>query len=578
VSLQLVVIVDDGITNLKVLERLVLSLGDRTVVKSFTEPSAALAFSAEQSPDLILLGIAAGEGDAADFIAELRTESDCREIPVIVVGSEQEFDAIERARDAGAVDHLLIPIDQRDFAVRVRSQLRQDSRSRDESRAVRPAAPPTEIDHRPPGTRQAYETLLRLVDVIPRMICVTGHDGRYLLVNRLFAGFVGLPPRRLIGKTPADAHGGPLARILAEGDERLLAGKAVPGSTEDEIVDREGDPRVLLTTKALFHADDGEAAMVMTLFVDITERKRIERELIAAKEQAELANHSKSEFVANMSHELRTPLNAIIGFSQVIAGEMLGPIGTAKYVGYARDILVSAEHLLGLINDILDVSKLEAGKLELAEEAIDPAKTVADLVQLAEAKARAGNVQITVRREGAIPMLWADPRKFKQIILNLLINAIKFSHSGGRVELVLRNLGGALAIAVIDHGIGMDGAEVSLAMTRFGQVATPGPAATTAPASACRWRSALPSCTAGRWRFTARRASARRPPSPSRASARSRLRTRPAAASVWSGGPRPSPCIESFSPCRATSGGVPPRSPLRRPTSPDRGSSRPRSV
>jgi two-component system, cell cycle sensor histidine kinase PleC len=473
VSLQLVVIVDDGITNLKILERLVLSLGDRTVVKSFSEPSAALAFSAEQSPDLILLGIAAAEGDAAEFIAELRAEPDGPEIPVIVVGSEQEFDAIERARDAGAVDHLLIPIDRRDFAVRVRSQLRQDSPSRDESRAVRPEAPPAETERRPPeGTRQAYETLLRLIDVIPRMICVTGHDGRYLLVNRLFAGFVGLPPRRLIGKSPADAHGGPLARILAEGDERLLAGKAVPGSTEDEIIDREGDPRVLLTTKALFHAGDGEEAMVMTLFVDITERKRIERELIAAKEQAELANHSKSEFVANMSHELRTPLNAIIGFSQVIAGEMLGPIGTAKYVGYARDILVSAEHLLGLINDILDVSKLEAGKLELAEEVIDPAKTVADLVQLAEAKARAGNIQITVRREGAIPMLWADPRKFKQIILNLLINAIKFSHPGGRIELVLRNLGGALAIAVIDHGIGMDGAEVSLAMTRFGQVAS----------------------------------------------------------------------------------------------------------
>src|SRR5206468_6176291 len=105
-----------------------------------------------------------------------------------------------------------------------------------------------------------------------------------------------------------------------------------------------------------------------------TERKRSERDMIAAKEQAELANRSKTEFVANMSHELRTPLNAIIGFSQVIAGEMLGPVGTAKYVGYARDILSSAEHLLGLINDILDVSKLEAGRLDLAEAVIDPAK------------------------------------------------------------------------------------------------------------------------------------------------------------------------------------------------------------
>jgi len=304
------------------------------------------------------------------------------------------------------------------------------------------------------------------------MICVTGPDGRYLLVNRFFAAFVGVPASRLNGSRPAEAHGGPLARMLMEGDERLLTGKALPNSTEEEIVDRDGKPCVLLTSKAMFHGHDGEEAMVVTVFVDITERKRAERELLAAKEQAELTNRTKTEFVANMSHELRTPLNAIIGFSQVIAGEMLGPVGTAKYVGYARDILASGEHLLGLINDILDVSKLEAGKLDLAEEVIDPVKTIADLVQLAEAKARASDVGVTIRREGVIPPLRADARKLKQIVLNLLVNAIKFSHPGGRVEIVLRNVDGALAIAVTDHGIGMDGAEVALAMTRFGQVAS----------------------------------------------------------------------------------------------------------
>src|SRR5439155_10912686 len=141
------------------------------------------------------------------------------------------------------------------------------------------------------------------------------------------------------------------------------------------------------------------------------ERKRAERDLLAAKEQAELANRTMGEFVANMSHELRTPLNAILGFSQVIAGEVLGPIGTQKYVGYARDILGSAEHLLGIINDILDVSKLEAGKLDLVDEVIDPPKTVADLVQFTEAKARASEIAVTIRREGVIAPLRADARK-----------------------------------------------------------------------------------------------------------------------------------------------------------------------
>ena len=230
---------------------------------------------------------------------------------------------------------------------------------------------------------------MRLIDVIPRMICVTGRDGRYLLVNRAFAAFVDMPARRLIGKRPARRRmAGRSPACWRRATSGCLSGKAVPSSTEEEIVDRDGNACVLLTTKALFHADDGEEAMVVTALVDITERKRAERDLLAAKEQAELANRSKSEFVANMSHELRTPLNAIIGFSQVIADEMLGPLGNPKYVGYARDVLASGEHLLGLINDILDVSKLEAGKLDLQEELVDPMKTVGDLVHLAEGKAQ----------------------------------------------------------------------------------------------------------------------------------------------------------------------------------------------
>jgi signal transduction histidine kinase len=108
----------------------------------------------------------------------------------------------------------------------------------------------------------------------------------------------------------------------------------------------------------------------------------------------------------------------------------------------------------------------------VAEEVVDPAKTVADLVQLAEAKARASDIAVTLRREGVIAPLLADARKLKQIVLNLLVNAIKFSHPGGKVEIVLRNTDGALSIAVIDHGIGMDDVEVELAMTRFGQVAS----------------------------------------------------------------------------------------------------------
>jgi two-component system, cell cycle sensor histidine kinase PleC len=471
---QLLVIIDDSVTNLKILERLALSLGGGTASKGFSDTAAALEFCREYRPDLVLLGAVTAAGEAADMIARLRAEPDCATVPVIVIGSDQDLDAVERARAAGAADHILVPVDQRDFHVRAWAQLHRPVPAEvPAAGSIGGEEAALDADRRSPeGSRRAYETLLRLIDVIPRMLCVTGRDGRYLLVNRMYASFVGIPASRLIGKRPVEAHGGPLARILMESDEGLLTGKTVPSPVEEEIVDRDGNPCVLLTTKALFHDEDGEEAMVVTAFVDITQRKRTERDLIAAKEQAELANRSKTEFVANMSHELRTPLNAIIGFSQVIAGEMLGPIGTPKYVGYARDILTSAEHLLGIINDILDVSKLEAGKLDLAEDAIDPAKTVADIAQLAEVKARASDITIAIRREGAVPPLLVDSRKLKQIVLNLLVNAIKFSHPGGKVEVVLRAVGGAVSISVVDHGIGMDPAEVKLAMTRFGQVAS----------------------------------------------------------------------------------------------------------
>jgi signal transduction histidine kinase len=174
-----------------------------------------------------------------------------------------------------------------------------------------------------------------------------------------------------------------------------------------------------------------------------------------------------------MSHELRTPLNAIIGFSQVMAGEMLGPIATTRYVGYARDILASAEHLLGIINDILDVSKLESGKVELVEEIIDLPKAIADLIMLVDGKAKATDIKLLARQEGDVPPLRGDLRKVKQIILNLVTNAIKFSRGGGEVEIVLKNAAGAALVVVTDRGIGMDPHEVELAMTRFGQVTGP---------------------------------------------------------------------------------------------------------
>jgi signal transduction histidine kinase len=173
-----------------------------------------------------------------------------------------------------------------------------------------------------------------------------------------------------------------------------------------------------------------------------------------------------------MSHELRTPLNAIIGFSQVMAEQIMGPLGSQRYVGYARDICSSAQHLLGIISDILDVSKLEAGKVELDEEETEIALVVRDVLQLVGERARALEIGLDIDLAADLPGLKADPLKLKQVLLNLVTNAVKFSQAGDRVLLSARFDGEGYHVSVTDHGLGMDAAEIETAVTRFGQVAS----------------------------------------------------------------------------------------------------------
>ncbi len=178
---------------------------------------------------------------------------------------------------------------------------------------------------------------------------------------------------------------------------------------------------------------DGRAVQMFGAIQDVTDLKQREEELIEAKNEAEYANRSKSEFLANMSHELRTPLNAIIGFSQVIRDQLFGP-DQGRYVDYARDIHESGRLLLDLINDILDMSKLEAGKQVLYEENLSLAQVVEDCLKIIAARASEVSVKLTAADLSMLPKAWAEERALKQILLNLLSNAVKFTPRGGSVR------------------------------------------------------------------------------------------------------------------------------------------------
>jgi two-component system, cell cycle sensor histidine kinase PleC len=187
--------------------------------------------------------------------------------------------------------------------------------------------------------------------------------------------------------------------------------------------------------------------------------------------EAETANASKTAFLANMSHELRTPLNAILGFSEIIAQECFGPTGSPRYKEYAGDIHSSGAHLLSLINDLLDVAKIEAGKMEIEPQPLEARRTFDVALKLIGAKAREKHQELSIEVDASAPPLFADERALKQILINLCSNAVKFTPEGGRIQVLgTAARGGGFQISVQDNGPGIPREKLDRIFTPFSQV------------------------------------------------------------------------------------------------------------
>ena len=216
----------------------------------------------------------------------------------------------------------------------------------------------------------------------------------------------------------------------------------------------------------------------------VMERHRVEAALMVAKQDAErsaesaraamikaqTSDRAKSEFLANMSHELRTPLNAILGFSEIMKNEILGSIGVEQYKEYTQDIHESGAYLLDVINDILDISKVETGNLELAETEVELSEAVGKSIRLVQERAQDAGVKL-IAKLGELPVIFADERLVKQCLVNLLSNAVKFTPEGGKIEIrVSRPENGGLCVSVADTGIGISEEDFDRVLSPFGQV------------------------------------------------------------------------------------------------------------
>jgi PAS domain S-box-containing protein len=297
-------------------------------------------------------------------------------------------------------------------------------------------------------------------------------EGHLLAANPSALEFIASKAGSVLGKyfwdTPWWTHSAQAQELLKDAVVRASQGEFMRFETTH--TDANGELAYIdFSLKPVFN--DGKVVYLVPEGRDITDRRKAEDGLRMAKEQADQANLAKSLFLAHVSHELRTPLNAVIGFSELMKEEMFGPLGHPRYIEYMQDISASGIHLLQLIGDILDLSAIEAGKLELYEEKTELIHLISEALLMIEPRAISKGVELRVELQNPELRLFVDIRRFKQILINILSNAIKYTPKKGSISIesyIVED--GALLISVSDTGAGMKTKDIDRALQPFVQV------------------------------------------------------------------------------------------------------------
>ena len=324
--------------------------------------------------------------------------------------------------------------------------------------------------------RKQAEAELRLltcaIEQSPLSVIITDRQGRIEYVNPHFTAATGYGLEEVVGKDPSLFKSGyTSAAEYRKLWEEISCGRVWRGEFHNRR--KNGELHWESASIAPVRDEEGGITHFVAVKEDITRRKLAEIELLAAKERAEAASLAKSRFLATVSHELRTPLNAIIGFSQVIKDSGADERSLDRHHDYAGHIHANGTHLLGLINDLLDLAKIEAGKFELHETFFDLEELVQEAGEVVRSRAEAGRLFMDAHIAPGLPLLRGDDRAVRHILLNLLSNAIKFTPGGGRVTVTaVIEANGLMAVAVMDTGIGIAAEDIPKVLEPFGQVDT----------------------------------------------------------------------------------------------------------
>ena len=318
------------------------------------------------------------------------------------------------------------------------------------------------------SVRASEKELRAILDNMLDTYYRTDAEGRLVMASPAITSLLGYSVEELNGTLLTDTYADPADR---RGFLRALEENGGKLRGYDVRLRRRDGEEIWVSTNARFYYDEeGNFAGIEGVTRDVTQQRKAAAAVRVAKEQAETANHAKTEFLANMSHELRTPLNSVIGFSEILIDELFGPLGSPRYLEYVRHISDSGKHLLGLIKDILDVSQIETGHIELAESHVDIPGLVDTCATLVDDRLILAGLSLSTNVTPGLPPVFADELRLKQVVINLLNNAIKFTPEGGDVAVAASlDDGGGLLFSVADTGIGIAREDFDRVLTAFVQ-------------------------------------------------------------------------------------------------------------
>jgi two-component system, sporulation sensor kinase E len=307
-----------------------------------------------------------------------------------------------------------------------------------------------------------------ILDALPAVVNVKDTDSRYVFMNAYQAAAYGTTPQAARGQSASELLGAEYGAYTGGIDKMVVETGLTLANYDEHYAAADGKKRDWLTTKLPWRGTDGAARGVVTISLDVTDKKASERALGAALIRSEAASRAKSEFLRNMSHELRTPLNAVIGFAEILAN---GGVTQARGGEYAQAILDSANRLLGQIETLMEIADLSGEPQPVPDHAICPAEIAAEAAQAAAAEAASRGIAIMPEIEPGLPGLRVERRTLRRIVDALLSNAIKFGRDGGQARIRMRRANdGGVAIAVEDDGIGIAGEDLDKCILPFEQV------------------------------------------------------------------------------------------------------------